>query len=55
MKTIYTDDEAHRREEEEDLFRHKFEEIESEVSSFIYYFIYFLFYFILIIYYFLIF
>jgi hypothetical protein len=30
-KTIYTDEEAQRREEEEDLFQHKFEEIESEV------------------------
>jgi hypothetical protein len=31
VKTIYTDEEAQRREEEEDLFQHKFEEIESEV------------------------
>ena len=31
VKTIYTDEEAQRREEEEDLFRQKFEEIEGEV------------------------
>lgn len=32
VKTIYTDEEAQRREEEEDLFRQKFEEIEGEVQ-----------------------